>query len=50
MPRRPRIDMAGYHHVINRGVNRSDIFQDGKDYEMFLKILCKASTAYRITN
>ena len=48
MPRRPRIDLAGYHHVINRGVNRSDIFQDEKDYEMFLKILCKASTAYRV--
>ena len=47
MPRRPRIDLAGYHHVINRGVNRSDIFQDHKDYEMFLKILCKACTAYR---
>ncbi len=48
MPRRPRIDLAGYHHIINRGVNRSTIFQDEKDYEIFLKILCKASTAYRV--
>jgi REP element-mobilizing transposase RayT len=47
MPRRPRIDLAGYHHIINRGVNRSDIFNDHNDYEMFLKILCKACTAYR---
>ncbi len=23
MPRRPRVDLAGYHHIINRGVNRS---------------------------
>ena len=47
MPRRPRIDLAGYHHIINRGVNRSDIFEDSKDYEMFLKIVCKACNAYR---
>ncbi len=47
MPRRPRIDITGYHHIINRGVNRSNVFEDQKDYEMFLKILCKACTAYR---
>lgn len=42
MSRRPRIDLAGYHHVINRGVNRADIFKDDTDYETFLKIVCKA--------
>jgi len=47
MPRRTRLDTAGYHHVINRGVNRSHIFEETQDYEMFLKILCKACTAYR---
>ena len=26
MPTRLRIDIAGYHHIINRGVNRCDIF------------------------
>ncbi len=48
MPRRPRIDLAGYHHIINRGVNRSDIFKSDEDYEMFLKIVCKACRAYRV--
>jgi len=48
MPRKPRIDSAGYHHIINRGVNRSDIFIDKNDYGMFLKILCKACRAYRV--
>jgi len=48
MPRKPRIDLAGYHHVINRGVNRSDIFIDDDDYEMFLKILCKACRDYKV--
>jgi len=48
MPRRPRIDLAGYHHVMNRGVNRSDIFVDDSDYELFLKIVCKACKDYMI--
>ena len=26
MPRKPRIDIPGYHHVINRGVNRENVF------------------------
>jgi len=48
MPRRPRIDLAGYHHVMNRGVNRSDIFVDDSDYEVFLKIVCKACKDYMV--
>ena len=48
MPRRPRIDLAGYHHVMNRGVNRSNIFVDDDDYEVFLKIVCKACRDYQV--
>ncbi len=48
MPRRPRIDLAGYHHVINHGVNRSDIFVENSDYEVFLGIVCKACRAYGV--
>ena len=48
MPRKPRIDLAGYHHVINRGVNRSNVFIDEDDYDMFLKIVCKACRAYQV--
>ncbi len=48
MPRRPRIDLAGYHHIINRGVNHANIYRDDADYEMFLKIACKACRAYRV--
>lgn len=42
MPRRPRIDLAGFHHIINRGLNRSDIFLQNEDYDIFLQIACKA--------
>ncbi|MCB4760211.1 MAG: hypothetical protein LGB58_05745 [Sulfurovum sp.] len=48
MPRKPRIDLAGYHHIVNRGVNRSAIFVDENDYETFLKIVCKACRVYKI--
>lgn len=31
MARRSRIDLTGVHHMINRGVNRSDIFITDED-------------------
>jgi|GEM_PF-5593446 len=32
MPTRLRVDIAGYHHVINRGVNRCNIFNSKSIY------------------
>jgi len=49
MARRPRIDLPGYHHIVNRGVNRSNIFIDEEDREVFLHIMCKACTVYNAT-
>ena len=37
MPRLLRIDFGGVHHVINRGLNRSNIFNTDQDYDAFLK-------------
>jgi REP element-mobilizing transposase RayT len=48
MARRPRIDLAGYHHVINRGVARSNIFLDVEDKNKFLEILNKACVIYKV--
>jgi len=48
MPRRPRINLAGYHHIINRGVNRSNIFMEAEDYEQFLRSVCKACVSYKV--
>ena len=31
MPTRPRIDFEGYHHIINRVVNRCNIFNSDHD-------------------
>ncbi len=49
MPTRLRVDLAGYHHVINRGVNRSDVFNHPDDKEVFLQIVNKAATIHRVT-
>ncbi|MGZ8546849.1 MAG: transposase [Sulfuricurvum sp.] len=48
MARRPRLDMAGYHHVVNRGVARSNVFVSSSDKDKFLQILCKACKLYDV--
>jgi len=34
MTTRLRIDLAGYHHIINYGVNRMNIFRHNEDKEV----------------
>ncbi|MCK4277674.1 MAG: transposase [Desulfurellaceae bacterium] len=46
MPRRPRIDIIGYYHIINRGVARSNIFLNDIDKDKFLKILNETCKIY----
>ena len=47
MPRRHRLQIPGTpHHVIQRGVNRGDIFRADSDYECFLAILRSAAAEH----
>ncbi len=48
MPTRPRIDFAGYHHIINRGVNRCDVFNHNNDKDMFLQIINKTAMIHKV--
>ena len=48
MPTRLRVDLAGFHHIINRGVNRCDIFNSDDDKEMFLQIFNKTATIHKV--
>lgn len=48
MPTRPRIDLAGYHHIINRGVNRCNVYESSFDKETFLKILNKTAKLHSV--
>jgi len=42
MPRRPRVDMAGYYHIVNRGVEQRITYKENDDYVIFLEMLCTA--------
>lgn len=48
MPTRPRIDFAGYHHIMNRGVNKTNIFNNDIDKNSFMQILNKNAIIYKI--
>ena len=39
MPRKYRITDAGFYHVINRGVERRNVFLDDEDFEKFIELL-----------
>lgn len=49
MPRKPRIDLSGFHHIINRGVNRQNIFLCDDDKGKFLRILERTRDTYHLT-
>ncbi|MEA3522595.1 MAG: transposase, partial [Campylobacterota bacterium] len=48
MPRRLRVDMCGYYHVLNRGVDKRKIYKDEEDFVNFLTITCKASQLFDV--
>ncbi len=39
MPRKPRITLPGFYHVISRGVERRNVYLEDEDFEQFLDIL-----------
>ena len=48
MPRRSRIEIAGYCHIINRGVEQRIVFKEAEDYEYFKELLCFYAKSYHI--
>ena len=48
MPTKPRIDIAGYHHIINRGVDRMNIFRHSEDKDAFLQIVNKTAMIHKV--
>ncbi len=48
MPRKPRIEIPGYYHVLNRGVEQRDVFLDEEDFETFEEMLCKLLKEFNI--
>ena len=48
MPRKERYQEPGHYHIINRGVERRNIYLEPNDYEFFLDLLMKVSKDYEI--
>ncbi|QKF82388.1 transposase [Halarcobacter ebronensis] len=48
MARRPRIEIAGYYHIINRGVERRVVFYDKDDFEYFIDLLSRGCKNFNI--
>jgi len=48
MARRPRLDMAGFHHIVNRGVAKHKVYRSSEDKEKFLEIICKSCDTYKV--
>jgi len=48
MPRKERITEAGIYHIINRGVERRNIFNEHSDYDFFLELLLKLTKDYNV--
>jgi len=48
MARKPRLDMLGFHHIINRGVKRKNVFKSDDDKNKFLELLCKACKLHKV--
>jgi len=49
MARRPRIELAGYYHIINRGVAQMHIFKEPSDYAYFEELMCFYAKSFSIT-
>jgi len=48
MARKNRINEIGYYHVINRGVEKRNIFLEQEDYNKFLDILIDVKKKYNL--
>ncbi len=48
MPRPPRYNEIGIYHIINRGVERRDIFLQQSDYDQFMTLMGDLVTKYGI--
>ena len=48
MARKPRIEIAGYYHIVNRGVEQRVVFEEASDYEYFEEIMCLYAKSFGI--
>ena len=49
MARKLRVNEPGIYHIVNRGVNKSEVFIEKEDYHKFLELLLKITYDYNVT-
>jgi REP element-mobilizing transposase RayT len=49
MARKPRVNDPGFYHIVNRGVNGSEVFSEKEDYYKFLSLMLKSKYDYDLT-
>ncbi len=48
MARKPRIEIPGFYHIVNRGVEQRVIFEESEDYEYFEELMCFYAKSYGV--
>ncbi len=48
MPRKPRVDIPGFYHVLNRGVEQRVVFFEKEDFKKFEELLCGYANSFEI--
>ena len=46
MPRKSRVKYISFHHIINRGIAKSNIFLKDDDFKKFLEIVQETKERY----
>ena len=48
MPRKARLNMAGFHYIVNRGIERSTVYRTDEDKNKFFQIVCNVCRTYKV--
>jgi len=48
MARKPRVNDPGFYHIVNRGVNGAEIFNEKEDFFKFLELMLKTKYDYKV--
>ncbi len=48
MPRKPRVDIPGFYHIINRGVEQRVVFYEKEDFKKFEELICDYAKSFDI--
>ena len=48
MARKPRVNDPGFYHIVNRGVNEAEIFNEKEDFFKFMELMLKTKYDYKV--